>query len=379
MAVRKAKNGKWVSDFYINGKRVVKQHDLKKDAESYIIRRKAKETTASITDMEEAFSSLTVRELTKIYVEEYLQFTKAVKNVSYCKRIVSRWGNYTLSNITPKEVRLWVTELANSGKLSISTIEKLVSYFKRIFNYAIEMEIINQNPISHLSFKKLFKMKNKRNFTINHEQFKEFQELFSNEPWYMKGIISMLWHTGMRIGEIVALLWSEINTDEGVIVLQPEKVKEKKIRTIGLEPEVLSLLKQLKKINARKGAKSKEHVFGITKDLPIRYETIYSRYRNAVTGSKYSHLNMHDLRHCYTKRKRQEGWDKEVIKTQQGHGTDSMFNWYNDIDVDEVTEMSGFNETKKEIIEKDIDNLVKKLKENSIGTGTLHAVIREKL
>ncbi len=88
---------------------------------------------------------------------------------------------------------------------------------------------------------------------------------------------------------------------------------------------------------------------------------------------------MQDIRHCYTKRKRQEGSDREVIKIQQGHSSDSMFNWYNDIDVDEVTAMSGFNTEKRDLIKSQVAVLTEIVKTNNIPLGTLQAEIRDSL
>lgn len=330
------------------------------------------------TKLEENYSSFTFGTIARYYVSNHLSKSKAYRNTSYINNLTAKWGEHNLTSITPSKVRKWIKELLDS-KYEISTVEKHLVYFKRVFNYSIEMELIPRNPITHISFKKEFKKKNRRNTTINHQEYKELLELFKDSKWYTVGTVVMLWHTGMRVSEVLNLKWDSVDLPNGVITLSPEDVKEQKVRTIGLEKEVIQLLRKLKNENNRKGAKAKDHVFGITKNNPQSYQSFYHNYKKVVKGTKFKNLLIHDIRHCYTKRKRQEGSDREVIKIQQGHSSDSMFNWYNDIDVDEVTAMSGFNEEKRDLIQDHVEKISKVVKQHGIPIGTLHAALRENL
>lgn len=379
MAVRKLNNGKWEADFYLNGKRVKKQQPTKRAATNYIVKRMSTEVTALSTAMEENFNSLKVSDIAWNYLNNHLLESRASSNASYVYNIIKRWGSFTLSQVGPKEVKEWVKEMVKSKSYAISTIQKYLTYFQRIFSYAIEEELIAINPIKHISFSKLFKLKNKRNFTISLEDFPKLLNLFEKGRWYQKPIILMLWHTGMRIGEVLSLQWTDVNLDRGVITLDANRVKEGKIRTIGLENEMIDVLKKLRVANLKKGMKSKIHIFGVTKDNPLNYNTFYKNYRAVVDGTRFSHYNIHDIRHSYTKRKRQEGHDREVIKIQQGHTSNSMFDWYNDIDVDEVTTMAGLDTEKRELIEEPVKELMDFVKDNDIPIGTLQSIIRKNI
>lgn len=381
MAVRKdIKTGKWTADFYISGKKVKKTgFATKKEASEYITARKESDRTEQLSQLRKNYETKSFQWLAELYMNSYLKHTKAVDNQSYIRNLIKKWGDYTLAEISPAEVREWIMYMINETDYAIATVERYFSYFKRVYNWGIEYEKINHNQFSKLSFKKEFKKATVRNVTMNTAEFEECYALFENERWYVKGIVLMLWHTGMRIGEIVNLMWREVNTAEGVIVLNPEKVKEGKVRTIGLEPEIIALLDKLENINARKGVNSKQYVFGVTKDNPLKYVTFWKSWRRVVKGTKFEKFNIHDIRHCYTKRKRQEGADREVIKIQQGHSTDSMFDRYNDIDKEEVTNMSGFNKQKRDVVEQDIKCLIEKAKENGVPIGTVQTLIRENL
>jgi integrase len=378
MAVTKQENGKWLADFYLNGKRIKRLKDKKKDAEEYINQRKSLEPNSRTSIMENNFSSLSFSHIATRYINEHLSKTKAAGNKSYINKLIEKWGEHSLSNITPVDVRKWMAELFESN-YAIATIQKYLVYFKRVFNYAVEMEVISTNPIGHISYKKQFKKKNRRNITLSTEEFLEFKELFKEQPWYVSSIVIMLWHTGMRVGEVLNLKWSCVKLSDGVITLDPDDVKEGKTRTIGLEDEILKILTSLKSKNDKLGAKSKNHVFGVTKEKPLTYLSLYNHYKSAIGGSKWCDINIHDLRHSYTKRKRQEGHGKDVIKVQQGHTTDTMYDYYNDVDQEEVSNMSGFNKDKLELIDEPVRALVETIKKEGIPLGTLNTLIRSKL
>ncbi len=224
---------------------------------------------------------------------------------------------------------------------AVSTVEKHLSYFNTVFNYAIGMELTDSNPIEKVEFKKDFKKKNRRNFIMTSVDFIDFLKLFEGEQWYIIGIIKMLWCTGMRIGEVLNLKWSCVTLDPGIIILDASSVKEGKIRTIALEDDAIDVLTSIKAVNDKRGANSKTHVFSVTGDKPLTYQAWWKNYRRIVKdSSKFGHFVSHDQRHSWSTRyRREEGADKEVIKRQLGHSTDSMYNYYNDIAQEELIAM----------------------------------------
>lgn len=382
------KTGKWEVDFYPGGgaKRVRKKgFKRKKDGEAFENSRKAdhNDSTALI---KKRFSTLTFAEIAHQYRDNHLVKGKASDNVSYANNLVRYFGDNILSKITTSEVLIYFEKLFSGEIVSsrdelfaISSIEKHLTYFKRIFNYAIEREVIAINPIKEIKFSKQFKKKNKRNKSLSQEDFNKFQNMFDDQRWWAKGVISVLWHTGMRIGEVRNLKWDEVDLKRGIIVLDADRVKEGRTRTIGVEKEALDLLKEMKRKNNCKGAKSKDHVFGITAEEPLHYQTVYKMFRSVVKGSEFTEFNIHDIRHSYAIRKRREGWDKEVIKTQMGHVSDSMWNWYNDVAEDEVAAMSGYNEDQIKTITGDVGDLVEKIVSEGIPMSTVHTVLRDML
>lgn len=369
MAVRKKAKNNWIADFYLDGTRIQKSgFPTKTDAQRYIDKRTL--STGKENGMLQRFETLQFKTLAADY-KTYLAGTSAHRNCSYINGLTRRWGDYRINAIPTKEVKEWVAEMLEDGK-AIATIEKYVNYFKTTFNHAIENEVINLNPIAHIKFTKLFKMKNKRNTTISPDEFNEFVKVFEKSQWYVTPIVRTLWYTGMRVSEVLNLRWSDIDLTKGTITLDAKRVKERKTRTIGLEPEVLHDLKMIKEHRKDRSP----YVFGVTQDKPLSYNTYWQNYRAAVKNTKWEHFHTHDQRHCYTKRKRQEGHDQQAIMINQGHTTDSMFRWYNDVDEDEVIALAGVNKNHLQIIREMVDKLVAVMKSEGIGLSTLYSAIR---
>lgn len=384
MAIQKLKTGKYLANFYVNGKQIKRQFDKKKDAASYIERRKKTEPDQHRSFMEQNFSSLPFSALVEEY-RPHLAESKANSNMWYINAICDKWGEYTIANITGKEFRAWIRHLFSLEKepgvknYAVATVEKFYSYTNTIFNHAMKEEVISINPIAHVSFEREFRMKNVRNTVIQPEQFEKMKKLFENERWYIKGILLVLWGTGMRIGEVLMMKWSEVFLSEAVIVFEADRVKEKAVRTIALDKDLVKLLQGLKKKNDKKGTKSKTYVFGVTKDNPLSYQTWYNTFRKVVKNTEFENFTTHDTRHCFVTIKDKEGYQQSVIMKQTGHKTDSMFRRYNFTDKKDVQEMMGFNDNKKELIEDKVKDIVEVMKQNNIPLGTLHSTIKNQL
>ncbi len=138
---------------------------------------------------------------------------------------------------------------------------------------------------------------------------------------------------GMRIGEICALTWEDIDTDSGVInvrqtiqriyiiedgkrrtelILDTPKTKNS-IREIPISKDLLRILKPFKKI-------VNPTFFVLTNDAkPTEPRTYRSYYKNLMKELKMPELKFHGLRHSFATRCIESNCDYKTVSVLLGH------------------------------------------------------------
>lgn len=138
---------------------------------------------------------------------------------------------------------------------------------------------------------------------------------------------------GMRIGEICALTWEDIDTDNGIIsvnrtiqriyviedgirrtelILDTPKTKNS-IREIPISKDLLRILKPFKKI-------VNPTFFVLTNDAkPTEPRTYRSYYKNLMKELKMPELKFHGLRHSFATRCIESNCDYKTVSVLLGH------------------------------------------------------------
>lgn len=138
---------------------------------------------------------------------------------------------------------------------------------------------------------------------------------------------------GMRIGEICALTWEDIDTDNGIIsvnrtiqriyviedgirrtelILDTPKTKNS-IREIPISKDLLRILKPFKKI-------VNPLYFVLTNDAkPTEPRTYRSYYKNLMKELKMPELKFHGLRHSFATRCIESNCDYKTVSVLLGH------------------------------------------------------------
>ena len=138
---------------------------------------------------------------------------------------------------------------------------------------------------------------------------------------------------GMRIGEICALTWEDVDTDNGIIsvnrtiqriyviedgirktelILDTPKTKNS-IREIPISKDLLRILKPFKKI-------VNPSFFVLTNDAkPTEPRTYRSYYKNLMAALKMPELKFHGLRHSFATRCIESNCDYKTVSVLLGH------------------------------------------------------------
>lgn len=137
--------------------------------------------------------------------------TKRYYNVVYSKHISPYLGNFKLTDITQYQIKKLIKELQKKG-YHYETCNKVRVLMIDIFNKAIINEYVRKNPAKGISLK--------RNEDVDRRVLsQEEQTIFfdcSKGTFYDNLFVTAV-STGMRIGELAALRWKDIDWNNKVI------------------------------------------------------------------------------------------------------------------------------------------------------------------
>lgn len=131
------------------------------------------------------------------------------------------FGQNRITLVKKSDVRKFYNSLADGKILKIATIDNVHNVLHQVFQVAVDDGIIRTNPtdkmLKELKMSHGFEREKKSALTI--EQQKLFFDYMLSHPkdrhWYP--IFYIMANTGMRVGEITGLRWSDIDLDEGII------------------------------------------------------------------------------------------------------------------------------------------------------------------
>lgn len=120
------------------------------------------------------------------------------------RHILPHFLGWKLYEIRPLDLKQWQTKLLQSG-LSGKYVMNIRNVFRSILQDAFINEYIDRNPFDRVKAPKIKKPE------IYPFSIDEVQTLIENAEGWFKAYLTVAFFTGMRIGELLALKWEDIN------------------------------------------------------------------------------------------------------------------------------------------------------------------------
>jgi excisionase family DNA binding protein len=245
------------------------------------------------------------KDFSKIYLNDYAMRKRSwmrTDNVYLKASLIPYFGQYELRKITQHCIEKFV-QVRLESEAKKSTINRDLSCLSMVFNKAIEWGYLDEHPMARI---KRFPEKNNMRERILSEEEEELLMQHSSE--HLKPIIQVAIHTGMRLGEILSLKWSQINLTTQKISV--ENTKSGKQRIVEINQELNDLLMQI--------CNQSPYVFP-NPDTGKPLTTIKRSFRTACKRAGIEDLRFHDLRHTFGTRLIQKGVDIETVRDLMGH------------------------------------------------------------
>lgn len=268
----------------------------------------------------------------KKYVKEstYAYYSFEVQNY-----IMPMLGNKAIHEITEEYIQgivlHWQKEgMENGHPLKKSTVQNLVVLLKQVLRYAAKKKII-ENGMLEIHFAPETESKKIQVFS-KEEQNRLIQAILDELSYRTFGILLCI-NSGMRIGELCALKWSDIDlrrriihidktlqriyiqnaTPRTQIIITSPKTATS-IRDIPMSDKVFEIVSQLPNINREGYVLSNEKQY-------IEPRTFRKFYSNFLARHGIDIKHFHCLRHTFATRCIENGGDYKSVSEILGHTT----------------------------------------------------------
>ncbi|GGM39511.1 site-specific integrase [Paraliobacillus quinghaiensis] len=272
--------------------------------------------------------------LSELFYDWLAHYSRDVKESSVrarriaLKHILNEFGDMPIQKITKKTYQDKIDKLSN--EFSTNYIESIHTSANLVFVYAYEMKLIKDAPTKGIKLPKkkdtVEELEKGDSLIENFLEKDELEELLLKAKTEgLEGDLlafTTLGYTGLRIGEMIALKWSDIDFENGTLrVIKTyynptnNKIKFKlltpktkgSIRTLSVDPiliELLKLHKSEQELTKKKNSPfyvDNDFIFSTNEGHPRTIKHISNRLQRLLKKTYINkHVTLHSFRHTHT-------------------------------------------------------------------------------
>ncbi|WP_269795705.1 site-specific integrase [Streptococcus sp. SM3] len=292
----------------------------------------------------------TYRELVALWWESYKNTIKPNSQQSMegivRLHILPVFGDYKLEKLTTpiiqQQVNKWADKANKGEKGAYANYSFLNNINRRILQYGVTMQVIQHNPARDVIIPRKQQNKEHKVKFFSNQELKQFLDYLDNldqssyENFFDYVLYKTLLASGCRIGEALALEWSDIDLKKGIISIsktlnryQETNTPKSKagLREIDIDKATVSLLKQYKKrqqVQSWQLGRSEGIVF-----TPFTTKYAYAcllrkRLQGHFKSAGVPDISFHGFRHTHATIMLYAGIEAKDLQYRLGHSNISM-------------------------------------------------------
>jgi integrase len=204
------------------------------------------------------------------------------------------------------------------AKAAISTVNGEMACLKSLFSEAIRADVCQTNPAKGV---KLLNPNNVRDRILSDEETARLFNAANEFADYIRPLFYLLYNTGMRLGEALALEWADIQPEHARIVIRVSKSGEG--RKVPLRQVLSDELIRWKPVTG-----GSRWVFPGRYDHSKPMNSIRPGWVRLCAAAEINDFHPHDLRHNFTSLLQAQGVSDSIIMSITGHKTHVMLHRY---------------------------------------------------
>lgn len=322
--LKDGKTTKWYANFYYTDWTGTKKHICKR---GFKTQREAKEYERTFIDQQTNSSDILFANLIENYLEDMSHRLKptTMENKRYIieNKLLPHFSKLRIRDIDTLKVRKWQNELLSyrdeDGKPYSQTYQKIVNnQLSTILNYAVSHYGLPSNPCKVTG--SIGKSKAEEMKIWTQEQYEQFSSHVNKSA--MKLAFDVLFYTGMRSGELLALTPADILPDKKISInknyakvngedlfLTPKTPKSK--RTIAIPDFLYDDIHAY--ISMLHGIEPTHRIFYFTKNA------LEKEIKKVAEKAELTPIRIHDLRHSHASMLIEMGFEPIEIAERLGH------------------------------------------------------------
>lgn len=311
-SVYQRKDGRWCASIdlgYVNGKRTRKT----------IYGKTQKEVTDKKRQLQQELAqgrNLTVKKTVKDFLTTWLEETikpdarpKTYSSYEYVVRtyLIPHLGRIALEKLTPEDVQRMVNALrrqegqpgsrAEGQLLSPRTVQYTLSVLTRALNRALKFSYVTRNVAALVDAPRVEKYEAT---ILTPDQARRLLEAVNRHR--LESLYRIALGLGLRMGEIIALAWRDVDLDNATLHIRESKTETGK-RTLWLPLRLVTALRAhwafQQQERLAQGLNWKEHglVFPSEVGTPLLHRNLHRHFKQTLRKAGLPDMRFHDLRH----------------------------------------------------------------------------------